>query len=120
MTSNATLRAWKRDDDTGGAIDGDGHYAEGSPPTFYVSDYPCRVQGFLRAEVRDATDGSVITEPGRISIDRPRDEFEMGDFVSVTYDDGAVVGRIGEVRKIAWNSRGRVATVLWVQWLQKQ
>jgi len=118
MTPNAILKAWKPDDGKGGTIDSNGHYVAGQSPTLYHHDFPCVVQGFVRSQVRDATDGSVIEEPGRISIDAPRMTFELGDFVSVTYDDHAITDRVGEIRRLAWTTRGRRQTIIWVQWLK--
>jgi len=117
VTPNATLSAWKPDDGNGGAVDANGHYVEGSAPVNYHTDFPCTVQGFVRSQIRDATDGGVMVEPGRITIDAARSTFELGDFLSVTYDDKAVLGRVGEIRRLTWTTRGTRQTIIWVQWL---
>ncbi len=117
MTPNATVTAWTPDDSTGGAVDNDGRYVPGAGITNYITDKPCNAQGFVRDEVRDAVSGSVITEPCRLSLDVDRATFRLGDYVAVTYDDDAVEGRVGEIRKLARISRGTRRTIMWIQWL---
>jgi hypothetical protein len=120
MTPNATVKAWKPDEDVGGTTDADGRYVPGEAPLPYLIDYPCNAQWMVRSEVRDAIDGSVIVEPCRLSLDASRGLFTLGDYVSVTYDDGDVVDRVGEIRRLSRIARGTRTTIIWVQWLKGQ
>lgn len=119
MTHNGTLKAWKRDEDTGGDIDSAGRYVPGASVSYFVEDWPCLVQAMMRGEIRDESTGKVLIEPGRISLDYDHTAFEVGDYISVTYrsEVSTVTDREGEVRKRAFSSRGRRNTILYVEWL---
>lgn len=113
---NATIDCWRPDNESvGGAINSTtGRFEPGSFKQPYLSAEPCLVQGFSRTEMRDITEFGSALDPARVSLDVVSSSFKIGDYVSVTYRD--VDTRLGEIRSIGYNTRGRRQTILVIEW----
>ena len=120
MRFNATVDCWRPDNESveGSINSTTGRFEPGSTKQPYVSEEPCLVQGFSRTENRDFTEFGSANDPARVSLDVISSTFKIGDYVLVTYRD--VESRLGEIRSIGYNSRGRRQTTLIVEWRQAE
>ena len=64
--------------------------------------------------MRDITEFGSAQDPARVSLDVVSSTFKIGDYALVTYRD--IESRLGEIRSIGYNARGRRQTTLVIEW----